>query len=150
MAASDGVTAVTAGQTLSVAQLTGLMFKPTAGLFGQSSTFSYKVTDPSGLSTTGAATLGIGPAAVPTGYSPNGSSIMGGSGGSLVTSAGAWTFSTTMAGDQVDHVILLNGWPWPGIDDSNGSYWRHQRSTLRQHVCRRLVPMERFWLGWYT
>ena len=62
---SDGVTAVTAGQTLSVAQLTGLMFKPTAGLFGQSSALSYKVTDPSGLSTTGAATLAIGPDTTP-------------------------------------------------------------------------------------
>ena len=62
---SDGVTAVTAGQTLSVAQLTGLMFKPTAGHFGQSSTFGYNVTDPSGLSTTGTATLAIGPDTTP-------------------------------------------------------------------------------------
>src|SRR5207247_46031 len=34
---SDGVTAVTAGEALTVAQLTSLMFRPTAGLAGQSS-----------------------------------------------------------------------------------------------------------------
>jgi hypothetical protein len=50
---SDGVTAVYNGETLTVAQLTGLMFKPTAGVFSTSSTFTYTVTDPSGLSTKG-------------------------------------------------------------------------------------------------
>ena len=53
---SDGVTAVTAGETLTVTQLTGLLFKPTGGAFGQTSTLSYTVTDPAGLSTTGTAT----------------------------------------------------------------------------------------------
>ena len=57
---SDGVTAVTSGETLSVAQLTGLKFQPTAGAFGKSSTFSYTGSDPSGLSTAGSATLSIG------------------------------------------------------------------------------------------
>src|SRR5260221_7935438 len=38
---SDGVTQATSGEILTVAQLTGLMFKPTAGIFGQSSTFTY-------------------------------------------------------------------------------------------------------------
>src|SRR5205807_610506 len=56
---SDGVTAVYVGETLTVLQLTGLEFKPTMGAFGQSSTFTYKVTDPSGRSATGTATLAI-------------------------------------------------------------------------------------------
>ena len=46
---SNGTTAVTVGETLTVAQLTGLEFQPTAGLFGQSSTFTYSVKDPAGL-----------------------------------------------------------------------------------------------------
>src|SRR5438270_854916 len=56
---SDGVPAVTDGQVLTVPQLTGLEFKPTPWTFGQSSTFSYSVTDPSGLSATGTATLAV-------------------------------------------------------------------------------------------
>jgi hypothetical protein len=61
---ADG-TAVTNGQHLTVAQLTGLTFKPKPGLFGQSSTFSYTVTDTSGLSSTGSATLAIAPDTAP-------------------------------------------------------------------------------------
>ena len=63
-------TAVTSGETLTVAQLTGLKFQPTAGAFGQSSSFTYTVTDPSGLSTTGSATLAIGPDTVAPTASP--------------------------------------------------------------------------------
>src|SRR6202790_3873856 len=59
---ADGTTAVTAGETLTVAQLTGLTFKPATGQFSQSSTFNYTVTDPAGLSATGSATLAIGAA----------------------------------------------------------------------------------------
>src|SRR5437016_5201267 len=62
---SDGTTAVYAGEVLTVAQLTGLEFKPTAGLYGQTSSFSYKVSDPSGLTTIGTATLAIGAAPAP-------------------------------------------------------------------------------------
>ena len=58
---ADGTTTVTNGEKLSVAQLTGLTFKPAAGQFSQSSTFSYTVTDPAGLSAAGSATLAIGP-----------------------------------------------------------------------------------------
>src|SRR5208283_3090119 len=57
---SDGVTQVSTGETLTVAQLTGLEFEPTAGTFGQSSNFAYSVTDPSGFSAAGTATLAIG------------------------------------------------------------------------------------------
>ena len=59
---ADGVTAVAAGQALTAAQLTGLLFTPTPGQFGCSSTFTYKATDPEGNATTGTATLAIGPA----------------------------------------------------------------------------------------
>ncbi len=58
---ADGTTAVTLGQSLSVAQLAGLEFAPTTGVFGQSSSFSYTVSDPSGASTNGTATLSVGP-----------------------------------------------------------------------------------------
>jgi hypothetical protein len=62
---ANGTTAVTAGQTLTVAQLTGLTFKPTTGAFGRTSTFTYSVKNPAGLSTTGNATLAIGPDTIP-------------------------------------------------------------------------------------
>ncbi len=62
---ADKMTAVTSGETLTVAQLTGLTFKATSGLFSQSSTFSYTVKDPAGLSTSGSATLAIGPDTTP-------------------------------------------------------------------------------------
>src|SRR5689334_7164510 len=45
---SYGISPVSNGQTLSVAQLTSLLFRPTAGLFGRTSAFAYRVTDPSG------------------------------------------------------------------------------------------------------
>src|SRR6266496_3507377 len=56
---ADGVTAVTSGEILTVAQLTGLTFKPTTGVYSQSSQFTYSVADPSGLSASGTATLAI-------------------------------------------------------------------------------------------
>ena len=61
---ADGVTAITAGEVLTAAQLTGLLFTPTAGGFSQSSALSYSVTDPANNSATGTATLAI--AAAPT------------------------------------------------------------------------------------
>src|SRR6202162_1171350 len=62
---ADGTTAVTAGESLTVAQLTGLTFTPTAGQFSQSSSFTYTATDPAGLSAAGSATLAIGPDTTP-------------------------------------------------------------------------------------
>ena len=59
---ADGVTAVTAGEALSASQLTGLLFTPTTGVFGQSSTLGYTVTDPVQNTATGSATLIVGPA----------------------------------------------------------------------------------------
>jgi hypothetical protein len=67
---SDGITQVMAGEVLTVAQLTGLMFKPPPGAFGKSSTFTYTVSDPSGLSATGAASLAIGANTTPPSTSP--------------------------------------------------------------------------------
>ncbi len=59
---ADGSTALTVGATLSVAQLTGLLFNPIAGRFSSSSAFTYIVADAAGQSSTGTATLAIGPA----------------------------------------------------------------------------------------
>ncbi len=59
---ADGVTPLTAGEILTVAQLTGLEFTPTQGAFATSSSFSYSVTDPEQNSSSATATLAIGPA----------------------------------------------------------------------------------------
>jgi hypothetical protein len=58
---ADRTTAVNAGETLTVAQLTELMFVPRPGAFDQSSTFSYSVKNPAGLSALGYASLTILP-----------------------------------------------------------------------------------------
>jgi hypothetical protein len=62
---ADRTTAVNAGETLTIAQLTGLMFGPTPGAFDQSSTFSYSVKNPAGANASGSATLTIGPNKTP-------------------------------------------------------------------------------------
>src|SRR5262249_59422073 len=58
---SSGGTAVSLGQVLSVAQLTGLSFTPAANVLGQSSSLAYTVADPAGNTTGGTAALTIGP-----------------------------------------------------------------------------------------
>jgi hypothetical protein len=58
---ADGVTVVTAGQSLTAGQLTGLKFTPDAGVVAESSLFSYRVTDPAGNSSLGSAILSIAP-----------------------------------------------------------------------------------------
>src|SRR5262249_41634015 len=70
----NGTTAVTVGQTLTIAQLTGLEFKPTANLFATSSTLTYSVNDPAANSTTGTATLAIAsvPFRQPAGFNGDG------------------------------------------------------------------------------
>jgi len=62
---SNGTTPVSVGESLTVAQLTGLEFVPTTGAFGQSSSFVYRVSDPSGAATSGSATLNIGSSNTP-------------------------------------------------------------------------------------
>jgi hypothetical protein len=61
----DDVTDVTVGEQLTVAQLMGLEFTPTANASGQTSTFTYSVTDPAGNLATGTAFLGIDAIAPP-------------------------------------------------------------------------------------
>src|ERR1700693_6212989 len=43
---ADGITPVTLGETLTVAQLVGLKFRPTLDGFSTSSTFAFTVSDP--------------------------------------------------------------------------------------------------------
>ena len=57
---ADGTTQVTLGQSLTATQLVGLEFVPTAGVSAQTSSFKYSVTDPTGATATGSATLNIG------------------------------------------------------------------------------------------
>ena len=65
---ADGVTAVTSGEILTVAQLTGLKFSPTPGAAALSEELTYSVADPAGKSATGSATVAIAP--------PSGSTIL--------------------------------------------------------------------------
>src|SRR5207237_1051382 len=128
---SDGHTAISNGQTLSVSQLTGLMFKPTAGLTGKSSNFTYLVTDPTGLSTTGNETLAIATGA--SGNSPDGSTLLPAMNGSLLTREGNWTFGTQTP--YGTFTVFLNGFSTGGsgtellianqghVYISNGSAW---------------------------
>jgi hypothetical protein len=64
---ADRTTAVNAGEALTAAQLTELMFIPRRDAFDQSSTFSYSVQNPAGLAASGSATLAIGPNQTPPG-----------------------------------------------------------------------------------
>ncbi len=60
---ADGTTAVSLGETLTVAQLTGLDFTAGANQAGTSGSFGYTVTDPAGNTATGNATLTVAAAA---------------------------------------------------------------------------------------
>ncbi len=57
---ADG-TPLSSGQALTVDQLGGLLFLPADGQFNQVSSLAFTVTDPAGNSSSGAATLAIGP-----------------------------------------------------------------------------------------
>ena len=57
----DGVKPVTLGETLTVAQLTGLTFRPTTHPANQSSLFAFTMSDPSSNTASAAATLAIAP-----------------------------------------------------------------------------------------
>ena len=61
---ANGTSAVTLGQSLSVAQLTGLLFKPTQDNTGQTSSFNFSVSDPAGKTAIGSAALTTGPNAI--------------------------------------------------------------------------------------
>src|SRR5271170_6743051 len=83
---AGGVTPVTNGETLTVAQLTGLKFAPTSSLASQTSQFTYSVEDTTGLVAAGYATLEINAPASDT----------------LVVNGNA-------AGGNVTFVVLVNG-----------------------------------------
>ena len=59
------LTPVTAGESLTLAQLEGLTFTATPGAAAVSSTLGYSVTDPAGHTAFGTATLAIGAASIP-------------------------------------------------------------------------------------
>jgi hypothetical protein len=54
-----GTTTVSVGESLTVAQLTGLEFEPTPNISGQSSDFAFTVSDPGGNTGSATATLAI-------------------------------------------------------------------------------------------
>ena len=62
---ADGLTPVSLGETLTVAQLTGLRFRPSLNTYGQSSSFGFNVSDPAGASVSATAALTIGPTNAP-------------------------------------------------------------------------------------
>jgi hypothetical protein len=62
---ADGVHPVTRGESLTVGQLTGLAFQPTLNAASLTSTFGFNVLDPSGNTTSAAATLAIGSSTTP-------------------------------------------------------------------------------------
>src|SRR5262249_42357343 len=69
---ADGITPVTLGETLTVAQLTGLKFRPTLDSFGTSSTFAFTVSDPASNTASATATLVIGSSNTPLVTAPAG------------------------------------------------------------------------------
>jgi Ni,Fe-hydrogenase III small subunit len=99
--------AVTKGQALTVAQLTGLKFKPTSTLTSGSSTFTYRVTDPAGTVASGSAKLAIATSISPTG---------------TVTPPPGYTASQLVGQDKFTTASLDSSkWnPWLG---QNGARW---------------------------
>ena len=62
---ADDITPVAIGETLTVAQLTGLRFRPVTNGASLSSNFGFIVSDPAGNSASGTATLAIGSSTTP-------------------------------------------------------------------------------------
>src|SRR5205085_4608183 len=56
----DGITTVTNGTILSLAQLTGLEFRPNPHAYNQTATFTYRATDAVGNNAPGTVTLNTG------------------------------------------------------------------------------------------
>lgn len=108
--------AVTKGQALTVAQLTGLRFKPTSSLTSGSSTFIYSVADPSGTAASGSAKLAI----ASTSSSTTSSSSTGST--SSVTSPPGYSASQLVGHDKFTTASLdTSKWnPWLG---QNGGRW---------------------------
>jgi hypothetical protein len=117
---SDGTTQVSAGQSLTVAQLTGLTFVPTTGASAQTSTFSYSVTDPAGASAAGTATLNIGPSNTPLVTTPASLTVAENSGTATIgivapsdASFAASALSVTVTGLPTDGTVLLSNGTTP-------------------------------------
>src|ERR1035437_2675329 len=117
---SDGTTQVSAGQSLTVAQLTGLAFVPTTGASAQTSTFNYSVTDPAGASAAGTATLNIGPSNTPLVTTPASLTVAENSGTATIgivapsdASFAASALSVTVTGLPTDGTVLLSNGTTP-------------------------------------
>jgi len=111
---SNGITPVSTGQSLTVAQLTGLEFVPTSGVFAQSSNFTYGVSDPTGATTSGSATLRIGPSNTPLVTTPTSLTVAENSGVTPIgivapndASFAASALNVTVTGLPTDGTVLL-------------------------------------------
>src|SRR5258708_10826647 len=136
---ADGVTPIRDGETLTVAQLTGLLFQPTESALGVSSTFTYIAEDPSGAISTGSAILAIRSVTLPGAAAPGGGGVgvrmIDGSAGDLVIAAGpGQSVITGGAGDVIvgstesgtsaitgsPGDAIMGGYGWDVIDGSAG------------------------------
>ena len=113
---SNGATSVYVHERLTVQQLTTLFFQPTPGAFNTSSTFTYQVTDPSGATATGTATLSIAPQNTPPTTTPAALTVSGNSGptqiGIVAPTDPGYTgsqLSVTLTGIPSDGTVLLPG-----------------------------------------
>ena len=112
---SDGSTPVTLGETLTIGQLTGLQFKPTPGVSAQSSSFTYNVTDPTGSTTAGNATLIVGPNNTPLVTTPQSLTVVANSAATPIgivapndTNFAASALSVTVTQLPTDGAVLLS------------------------------------------
>jgi hypothetical protein len=111
---SNGTTSVTVGESLTVAQLTGLEFAPSNGAFTQSSAFTYSVSDPTGASASGSATLNIGPNNTPLVTTPTSLTVDENSGATAIgiqapsdASFASSALGVTVTGLPTDGTVLL-------------------------------------------
>ena len=95
----DGV-ALTANQSLTVADLAALDFTPTTGVSGQTSSFTYSVIDPAANTATGSVTVSVGPPAPSTPVLAAGSDS-GAQGDGLTNDSTPTIDGTGIAGDTV-------------------------------------------------
>ena len=114
---SDGVTAVSNGQSSTTVQLAGLEFKPTAGLSGQSSAFTYSVKDAAGNTTPGSATLAIAAHVAPTVTAVQGVSIAE---GHVIPATSLIASVNNPSGDRITQDIFMDHGGGSGYFTVNG------------------------------